>query len=93
MDIDSHFSVTRANGASSARRLTSASGTFSDQEISAAWPGLQQALQGLPDSRPEAVERARRLIADPDYPPPDLQEILAQQLAVLLTSEIDPLPT
>jgi hypothetical protein len=30
--------------------------------------GLDRALAGMPDMRPDAVERARKLIADPNYP-------------------------
>jgi hypothetical protein len=54
---------------------------------------LRQTLRNLPDSRPEAVARARKLIADPDYPSRHMQAILARHLAVQLTAEIDPLPT
>ena len=57
------------------------------------WPYLQQTMQALPCSRPEAVLRAKMLLADPDYPPENHEEILARQLAVQLTAEIDPLPT
>jgi hypothetical protein len=43
------------------------------------------------DSRPSEVERARRLIADINYPTPLMTKALARQLAVQLTSEGDPL--
>ena len=93
MDIDSHFNAARANGASSPRRSAPSFEALSDEECFAHWPALQETLRNLPDSRPEAVERARNLIADPDYPSPYTQEILARQLAVQLIAEIDPLPT
>ncbi len=93
MDIDNHFSVGRVNGASPPRRSAPSFEALSDEECFANWPAWQETLQNLPDSRPEAVERARNLIADPDYPPQYAQEILARQLAVQLTAEIDPLPT
>ena len=37
------------------------------------------------ESRPAEVERARRLIADPDYPPPRVTRALARLLAKHLT--------
>jgi hypothetical protein len=48
--------------------------------------GLNQALQGLPDSRPDVVERAQSLIADPNYPSASLLTSLSQKLAASLSS-------
>jgi hypothetical protein len=93
MEMDSNFSAARGNEASSAKRSASASKALSDETSFAHWPALQQILQNLPDSRPEAVARARKLIADPDYPSQHTQQILARHLAIQLTAEIDPLPT
>jgi hypothetical protein len=93
METDSNFSAARAHGASPARRSTRATKVLSDGSLLTHWPALRQTLQNLPDSRPEAVARARKLIADPGYPPPHQQEILARQLAVQLTSENGPIPT
>ena len=90
MDIDSNFSAARANGASPARRSPPAFEALLD---GASLAHLQRTLHNLPDARPEAVARARNLIADPDYPSQHAQEILARHLAVQLTAEIDPLPT
>jgi hypothetical protein len=38
---------------------------------------LEVALNGIPDVRPEAVDRARQLIADPNYPSADTIKTLA----------------
>jgi hypothetical protein len=93
MDTDNNFSAARANRASPARCFTPAFDALLDDTSFAHWPDLQQALQNLPDARPEAVARARKLIADPDYPSQQTEEILARHLAVQLTAEINPLPT
>jgi hypothetical protein len=41
---------------------------------------LMNLLHAEPDARPEAVERARALVADPNYPSKDLLERLARGL-------------
>jgi len=93
MEKNSNFSAVRGNGTFRARRSAPSSKELWDGAAFADWPALQQTLQDLPDSRPEAVARARQLIADPDYPSPHTQQILAEQLAIQLTAEIDLLPT
>lgn len=93
MDTDNNFSAARANGASPARRSPPAFEALLEGASSAHWPDLQQTLQRFPDARPEAVARARNLIADPDYPSQHTEEILARHLAVQLKAEIDPFPT
>jgi hypothetical protein len=93
MDNDSHFSAARANGASPARRSPPAFEALLDEESFARWPDLKRTLRNLPLARPEAVARARKLIADPDYPSPHTQKILARHLAAQLTAETDSLPT
>jgi hypothetical protein len=42
---------------------------------------LTEALQSTPAVRTEAVERARNLVADPIYPPPELINGVARLLA------------
>jgi len=92
MEKDSNFSAARGNGASSAKRSTRALKKLSEK-VPPNPHSLKQTLQELPDSRPEAVARARQLIADPDYPPQETQQILAQHLAIRLLAESDSLPT
>ena len=48
---------------------------------------LEQALAIAPASRPEMVERAKSLIADPNYPSSDTLSAVSRQLATGLTSE------
>jgi len=41
---------------------------------------LMQALRSQPDVRPDVLERARRLVADPDYPPKEVIGAVAKFL-------------
>jgi len=93
MEKDSNFSAARGNGASSAKRSAASSKRFLDKASLAYRPTLQRTLENFPEARPEAVAWARKLIADPNYPPQYKQQILAHHLAVHLTAEIDQLPT
>jgi gamma-glutamyltranspeptidase len=90
MDTDSHFSAARNNGASPARRSPPA---FEALLSGAAFAHLQRTLHSLPEARSEAVARARSLIADPDYPSRQTEQILAHHLAVQLRAETDSLPS
>jgi hypothetical protein len=77
METDSNFKVGRGNKASPARCFVPTDKANSEENLLAAWPVLQQTLQSLPDSRPDAVARAKQLIADPDYPPQEMIERMA----------------
>jgi hypothetical protein len=48
---------------------------------------LEQALDSSPASRPEMVERAKALIADPNYPSSDTLSAVSRQLASALMSD------
>jgi hypothetical protein len=93
MENDSNFRAVRRNGASRATRSDSSARALSSGTSADHRPYWRQTLKQLPDSRPEAVQRARKLIADPDYPPARFRQKLARRLAVQLKDEIDPLPT
>lgn len=41
---------------------------------------LRAELQRQPEIRPEVVERARQLAADPNYPPPGIMKKIAAQI-------------
>jgi hypothetical protein len=81
MDTDSNFKVARGTRAQPARRFVPSAKADAEEQLLAKWPVLQQTLQNLPAARPEAVERARQLIADPGYPPQEVIQGLAQQFA------------
>jgi len=93
MDIDSKISAARASGPSPLRRTTRATKALTDGSIFTQLPTLQQSLESLPASRPEAVLRAKELIADTDYPDETIQQTLALHLAVQLTDELNSLPS
>jgi hypothetical protein len=86
METDSNFNASGRNG----HTPNGSSTEFHTQFID----GLarQGALRNLPECRPEAVEKAKRLIADPNFPSQDMEQALARFLAAHLTSDIDPLP-
>jgi hypothetical protein len=48
---------------------------------------LEQALANSPASRPDMVERAKGLIADPNYPSSDTLSAVSRQLASALMSD------
>jgi hypothetical protein len=48
---------------------------------------LEQSLANSPASRPEMVERAKALIADPNYPSADTLSAVSRQLASALMSD------
>jgi hypothetical protein len=54
---------------------------------------LHNALQNTPASRPEAVDRARRLIADPGFPPKGMERRMARHLAAQILAEMDSMPS
>jgi hypothetical protein len=93
MDIDSNFSAARASGTSPLRRTTRSTKVLTDGSIFTQLPALQQTLENLPESRPEAVLRAKELIADSEYPPDQTQQTLALHLAIQLTDENYSLPS
>jgi hypothetical protein len=92
MSKDSNFNATCAGGAAPTRRSPAAFEALLGKASTAKGQALRQTLHKVPDSRPEAVALARKLIADPGYPPPHIQKALAQHLAVQLTADMDPLP-
>lgn len=48
---------------------------------------LEQALERLPETRPEVVERIRPLVGDPSYPPQETIRSLSHLLAMKLMAE------
>lgn len=90
MNINTSMNAGGINGLIPARRSTPGVKTIGDNKISfASSTALENALQGVPDSRPEAVDRARSLINDPDYPSADTIQKLSNFLAEKLTSGND----
>lgn len=90
MENQNKFRRVRRHRASTARRSSATTKPLLDKTSFADWPELREALDHVPECRPEAVALARRLIADPGYPPPHVQRVIAQKLASELSSETEP---
>ncbi len=87
MEINANLSTTGVNGASIPRRSAPATKMLSDRVSLTSSSSLEQALQNSPASRAEMVERAKALIADPNYPSSDTLSAVSRHLAAALTSE------
>lgn len=87
MEIQSHHNIgnipqvggpTRQGAASAGRR--------SEVDLESSRQ-LDQALQRLPETRPEVVERMRPLVGDPTYPPRETIRSLSHLLAMKMPAE------
>jgi hypothetical protein len=87
MEINTNLSSTGVNGAATPPRSTPASAMLSDRVSLTNSSALEQSLVNAPASRPEMVERAKALIADPNYPSSDVLSAVSRQLASALVSE------
>jgi hypothetical protein len=87
MEINTNLSSTGVNGAELSRRSSPAPAMLSDQVSLSNSSALEQTLANTPASRPEMVERAKSLIADPSYPSPDTLSAVSRQLASALMSD------
>jgi hypothetical protein len=89
MEINTNLSTTGINAAQSAQRSTPASKMLSDQVSLSNSSALEQALQNVPDSRAEMVERAKALIADPTYPSTNMMQAMSWRIAASFYSETE----
>jgi hypothetical protein len=95
MQVDSNMSTGGVNGPTGPRRTgatdkTTSKGlavkkTAEGASFSSA-AGLEEALQATPDVRSAAVDRARSLVNDAQYPPPET----VKQLSSFLASKLSP---
>lgn len=85
MEINTNMNVGAVNGAIPANRSQAASRPAATDPFASS-NALEGALQSVPDSRPDAVERAKQLISDPDYPSADTVKQLSNFLADKLSS-------
>jgi hypothetical protein len=93
MANQSNFKGPHHHGASPAKRPRRGSKALASGTLFDHWPYLRQSLKDISATRPEAVLRARMLIADPGWPPEDMLPVMARELAVQLTADNDSLPT
>jgi hypothetical protein len=87
MEINSNINAGGIQGPASPQRPASPAKPAGDGVSFDNMAALESALQSLPDSRPGAVERAKALAIDPDYPPPVLVQKLARLFAIQLESD------
>ena len=87
MKIDTNMNVSGVNGPIPPGRSAAAAKTALDTASFSGAAGVDASLAGLPDTRPDAVERARQLINDSGYPSSQVVRQLAQFLAPKLISE------
>ncbi|HEY3913000.1 MAG TPA: hypothetical protein VGN61_00830 [Verrucomicrobiae bacterium] len=87
MEIKSNLSTTGVNAGLPASRPAPAQQMPSDRISLSNSSALEDSLQTLPSSRPEVVQRAKSLIADSNYPSASTLGVVAQHLAVNLSSD------
>ena len=87
MEINSNINAGGVQGPTPPQRPASPAKPAGDGVSFDNTAALESALKSLPDSRPEAVERAKEKAIDPDYPPPVLVHKLARLFAIQLQSE------
>ncbi len=87
MEINANLSTLGVNGPATAPRSTPAPKMFSDGLSLTNSSALEKALDNAPASRPDMVDRARMLVADPAYPSGETLSVVSRQLASALLSE------
>jgi len=87
MEVNTSFSTGGVGGITPQKPYTPAARTAAAPNPFASSNALESAVQNLPPSRPDAVARARELIADPNYPPADTLRQISSLLAEHLTSD------
>ena len=89
MEISTNMNVSGLNGFIPPGRSAASAKTAADTASFTRSDAVEAELKSLPDSRPEAVDRARQLINDPSYPSSTTVKQLSQFLAANLQSEND----
>ena len=87
MEINSNLSTNGVNAAATSLRSTPETNMPTDRVSLTSSSALEQALDSSPASRPEMVDRAKALIADPAYPSSAVLSAVSQHLAAGLTSD------
>jgi hypothetical protein len=83
MEIRSNLNVGKAEAASVEKPVSRPVAAASeDTAVFQAAVQVRQTLREVPDVRPEIVERARRLVGDPGYPPRETLQKIATLLAI-----------
>lgn len=81
MKINANTTPLGVEGLNPAKRPAPTAAPAGEADSFAGSTAVNNALEGLPESRPGAVERARQLINDPQYPGPDVLQKVSNLLA------------
>ena len=81
MKVNTNSGVTGVGGPVSPKRPAPAASKAPEAPSFAGATELETALKSAPDSRPEAVDRARELLNDASYPSPDTLKKISGLLA------------
>ncbi len=85
MEIKTNMNVGAVNGVIPAKPSQTPARTSAPDPFASS-NALEGALKSVPDSRPDEVERAKKLISDPNYPSADTVKKLSEFLADKLNS-------
>ncbi len=86
MEINTNLNTGGVSGANPPGRPASPARPAGNGVSFASSEALDKALKSLPDSRQDAVERAKALVNDPSYPSSDTLKKLSQFLAANLSA-------
>ena len=87
MEVNTNISAGGVGGITPQQPYARAAKTAAAPDAFASSSALQDAVKNLPASRPEAVAQARKLAADPDYPPAGILRHVSRLLAENLIPE------
>ncbi len=88
MEVNTNLSSVGAGGPIPAKgSAASTTPSAPKRTDSASLSTLDETLQNLPDSRAQAVARARSLVAGAQYPPPEVINKISELLAGKLTRQ------
>jgi hypothetical protein len=85
MEIRPNNSVGNASPVSGVSAKTRVQSPSTDAASFSGSEALSSTLQSLPNSRPEAVEQAKGLVSNPDYPPP----VVIKKISNLIAAHIN----
>ncbi len=93
MEINTNLNAGAAGRIAPSRPPVPAAKVITDDAVFAQSSALLDALKSLPSARVEAVERARNLVSDVNYPPRETIQRISDLLAMHLEAEAaDPAP-
>jgi hypothetical protein len=93
MEINTNINTGAAGRVAPSRPTVPAAKVVTDEAVFAQSSALNDAVNSLPASRVEAVERARSLVADVNYPPRETIQKISNLLAMHLVEAENARPT